>query len=267
MKPAIKPLHRAATVALALAALSIAPHRGAPATLVSASQAAEPVIAISFIRPHAPQVLVGEQAALAADANAERIRRGLPALVRDEALDRFAYAKGLEMASRAYFGHTNPDGVTFQDRMRALHWPTQYAAENIAFDRDEPHAHAAFMGVFGMLAVALLVFALRQMSSESHWSSMQKYLRISFWGLNLGLGGMVVLDLFPSGVLQLLDATKHGYWHARSAEFSSQPLIAAMEWARMPADLIFIFLGVVPLVIVTLMTYRHARTEEPATQR
>jgi nitric oxide reductase subunit B len=129
------------------------------------------------------------------------------------------------------------------------------------------HAHAAFMGVFGMLAVALLVFALRQLSSESHWRSMQKYLRISFWGLNLGLAGMVVLDLFPSGVLQLLDATKNGYWHARSAEFSSQPLIAAMEWARMPADLIFIFLGVVPLVIVTLLTYRHARTEEPATQR
>ena len=129
------------------------------------------------------------------------------------------------------------------------------------------HAHAAFMGVFGMLAVALLVFALRQMSSESHWSSMQKYLRISFWGLNIGLGGMVVLDLFPSGVLQLLDATRNGYWHARSGEFSSQPLIAAMEWARMPADLIFIFMGVVPLVIVTLLTYRHARTEEPATQR
>ena len=129
------------------------------------------------------------------------------------------------------------------------------------------HAHAAFMGVFGMLAVALLVFALRQMSSESHWSSMQKYLRISFWGLNIGLGGMVVLDLFPSGVLQLLDATRNGYWHARSGEFSSQPLIAAMEWARMPADLIFIFMGVVPLVIVTLMTYRNARTEEPATQR
>jgi len=41
-------------------------------------------------------------------------------------------------------------------------------------------------------------------------------------GINLGLGGMVVLNLFPSGVLQLLDATKNGYWHARSTEFSSQ---------------------------------------------
>ncbi len=126
------------------------------------------------------------------------------------------------------------------------------------------HAHAAFMGVFGMLAVALLVFALRQVSSDAHWGKMERYLRVSFWGLNLGLGGMVVLNLFPTGVLQLLDATKYGYWHARSAEFSSQPLMVAFEWARMPADLVFIFLGVLPLVIVTLLTYRHAHTSETA---
>jgi nitric oxide reductase subunit B len=122
------------------------------------------------------------------------------------------------------------------------------------------HAHAAFMGVFGMLAVALLVFALRQMSSAAHWARMQPYLRVSFWGLNLGLAGMVVLNLFPTGVLQLLDAARHGYWHARSAEFANQPLIVALDWARMPADLVFILLGVAPIVIVTLLTYRHARS-------
>ena len=93
---------------------------------------------------------------------------------------------------------------------------------------------------------------------------MQRYMRVSFWGLNIGLGGMVVLNLFPIGVLQFLDAVKNGYWHARSAEFSSQPLIVALEWARMPADLIFILFGVVPLVIVTLLTYRHAQAEEAA---
>ena len=124
------------------------------------------------------------------------------------------------------------------------------------------HAHAAFMGVFGMLAVALLVFALRQVSSEAHWDRMQRYLRLSFWGLNVGLGGMVVLNLFPSGVLQLLDVTAHGYWHARSAEFSNQPLMVALEWARMPADLVFILLGVAPLVLVTLLTYRHVLAEK-----
>lgn len=121
------------------------------------------------------------------------------------------------------------------------------------------HAHAAFMGVFGMLAVALLVFVLRQVSDAAHWGKMEKYLRVSFWGLNLGLGGMVVLNLFPSGVLQFFDATKHGYWHARSAAFSNQPLIVALEWARMPADITFILGGVVPLLIATLLTYRHIR--------
>ncbi len=126
------------------------------------------------------------------------------------------------------------------------------------------HGHAAFMGVFGMLAVALLVFVLRQSSSDAHWERMQKWLRLSYWGLNLGLAGMVVLNLFPSGVLQLLDAIRNGYWHARGPEFSGRPLIAALEWARLPADLAFIFLGVVPLVIVTLLTYWSARREAPA---
>jgi nitric oxide reductase subunit B len=86
-------------------------------------------------------------------------------------------------------------------------------------------------------------------------------LRLSFWGLNLGLAGMLALSLFPSGVLQLFDAVKNGYWHARSPAFSSQPLITALEWARLPADLAFILLGVTPLVIVTLLTYRHACTK------
>lgn len=123
------------------------------------------------------------------------------------------------------------------------------------------HGHAALMGVFGMLALALLVFALREVSSEAHWEKMQGYLRVSFWGLNIGLAGMVVLNLFPSGVLQLLDVTRNGYWHARSDEFASQPLMVALEWLRMPADLVFIFLGTVPLLIVTLLTYRHSRHE------
>ncbi len=33
------------------------------------------------------------------------------------------------------------------------------------------HGHAALMGVFGMLALALVVFALRQMSDDAHWSA------------------------------------------------------------------------------------------------
>jgi len=91
---------------------------------------------------------------------------------------------------------------------------------------------------------------------------MQKWLRLSFWGLNFGLAGMLVPNLFPGGVLQLFDAIRNGYWHARSPAFSDQPLITALEWARLPADLAFILLGVMPLVIVTLLTYRHACTKK-----
>ena len=116
-----------------------------PAPLVSASQARESTIVMAFANPKYPVVITAEQQSLGADVNAERAKRGLPALVIDDTLNRFAYAKAFEMASRGYFGHTDPNGIAFQDRLRAWHWPNPYAAENIAFDRDESHAHAAFM--------------------------------------------------------------------------------------------------------------------------
>jgi len=125
------------------------------------------------------------------------------------------------------------------------------------------HGHAAMMGVFGMLAVALTVFALRQVLTEERWTSVEPLVRVSFWGLNVGLALMVVLNLFPGGVLQLLDVLRNGYAHARSLEFLNQPLMRRIEWLRLPADLIFIGLGVVPLVLAALRTYRLTRAEAP----
>ncbi len=66
---------------------------------------------------------------------------------------------------------------------------------------------------------------------------------------------MVVLNLFPEGLLQLLDVLNNGYWHARNPAFQDQPIIHFLEWLRMPADLIFIFLGVLPLLLATLKSY------------
>jgi nitric oxide reductase subunit B len=120
------------------------------------------------------------------------------------------------------------------------------------------HGHAALMGVFGMLAVALMVFALREMSSEVRWKRTQKYVAVSFWGLNIGLGLMLFLNLFPSGVLQLFDVVNNGYWHARGPEFSGGKLIIFIEWLRMPGDLIFIVFGVLPLVIAACSTYLYS---------
>jgi nitric oxide reductase subunit B len=117
------------------------------------------------------------------------------------------------------------------------------------------HGHAAMMGVFGMLAMALMVFALRQVSTDSQWHSTQKWIGGSFWGLNIGLGLMVLSNLFPGGVLQLVDVLNHGYWHARSPEFLNERIVRIIEWARLPADLIFIIAGVLPALIATAWTY------------
>src|SRR5512136_2070994 len=56
------------------------------------------------------------------------------------------------------------------------------------------HGHAAMMGVFGMLAMSLMVFALRQVLSDEQWTKPEKYIKVSFWGLNIGLLLMVVLN-------------------------------------------------------------------------
>jgi nitric oxide reductase subunit B len=117
------------------------------------------------------------------------------------------------------------------------------------------HGHAAFMGVFGMLAVALVVFALREVLPDDRWKKIDRYIKISFWGLNIGLAWMVLSTLFPGGVLQLADAINNGYWHARSQAFLSEGLMKTIEWARLPGDLIFAVFGVVPLVIAAGLTY------------
>jgi len=119
------------------------------------------------------------------------------------------------------------------------------------------HGHAAMMGVFGMLALALLVFALRQVSPDKQWEKIEKYIKVGFWGVNGGLMLMVITNLFPGGIYQLVDVINNGYWHARSADFIQSGLMHVIEWLRMPGDLIFIIFGCVPVVIASVKTYQY----------
>jgi nitric oxide reductase subunit B len=48
----------------------------------------------------------------------------------------------------------------------------------------------------------------------------------------------------------------NGYWHARGPLFLGQRTVHMVEWLRLPADLVFIGLGVIPLVIASLLAYK-----------
>ena len=117
------------------------------------------------------------------------------------------------------------------------------------------HGHAAMMGVFGMLAIGLMVFVLRQTTSEAAWPRLERYIRCGFWGLNIGLAMMVVFSLFPAGILQLHDVITNGYWHARSLAYTAGTVPRLLEWLRMPGDLVFILLGALPIAIAMCLGY------------
>ena len=57
----------------------------------------------------------------------------------------------------------------------------------------------------------------------------EKFVGVSFCGLNGGLVLMVVTNLFAGGVFQRLDVLQHGYWNARRPEFVAPGLMHTIE--------------------------------------
>ncbi len=127
------------------------------------------------------------------------------------------------------------------------------------------HGHAAMMGVYGMLAVGLALFALRYLIPERHWP--ERAAKTSFWCLNLGLAWMVFATLFPLGILQLYHAVSVGYYDARSLKFIGNPQNSLIEWLRLPGDVVFIAGGAIPVLYICWIGVRHAmkRRQPPQT--
>ena len=119
------------------------------------------------------------------------------------------------------------------------------------------HGHGALMGVYGMLAAALMCFAMRNIVRGDRWSD--RLLRVSFFGLNIGLMGMIVTTLVPVGWLQLMASYEHGFWYARSFEFYQTPIVHTLLWVRMLPDSIFITFGCVPLAFVMVRGWLSQR--------
>ncbi|MDQ2899041.1 MAG: cbb3-type cytochrome c oxidase subunit I, partial [Acidobacteriota bacterium] len=117
------------------------------------------------------------------------------------------------------------------------------------------HAHAAMMGVYGMLAVGLALFCIRYLIPEARWSD--RAASISFWSLNAGLAWMVFATLFPLGIIQLYESVHRGYFEARALKFLGNPINAFIEWLRFPGDMVFIVGGILPLLYLTWLGIRH----------
>ncbi len=68
-----------------------------------------------------------------AGVNQRRSQSGIRSLVRNPHLDALAQAHSRDMALRDFFSHTNPDGMTFLHRLKAIDGPNfSYVAENAA---------------------------------------------------------------------------------------------------------------------------------------
>ncbi|HOU54586.1 MAG TPA: nitric-oxide reductase large subunit [Myxococcota bacterium] len=103
------------------------------------------------------------------------------------------------------------------------------------------HSHGALFGVYGFLAIALMLFSLRHILHPAAWSD--RLLKVAFWGLNLGLAGMIALSLAPAGFYQFVEAIRHGTWWARSPAVTQSEFIRTVTWLRVLPDLVF-FVGV-----------------------
>jgi nitric oxide reductase subunit B len=125
------------------------------------------------------------------------------------------------------------------------------------------HGHAALMGVYGNLAIATMLFCGRYLIRENAWSGW--LLRCAFWSLNIGLMLMVVLDLFPAGIHQLLDVLENGLWHGRTQAFIASNTFQTMTWLRIIGGALFVVGGVVPLTWFLVSRSKHLRDIRKAT--
>jgi nitric oxide reductase subunit B len=125
------------------------------------------------------------------------------------------------------------------------------------------HGHAAMFGVFGMLGLGVMVFVLRALQDERAWASTERLVRVGFWGVNVGLALMILIDLFPAGVLQLWDSVANGYWHARRLNYLMRGTFHSLEWIRIMGDLTFIVLGALPIFLAAILAYSRRRPLDP----
>jgi nitric oxide reductase subunit B len=122
------------------------------------------------------------------------------------------------------------------------------------------HGHTALFGTYGMLSIALLLFAWRGLVKKEHWND--GILKLSFFGLNGGLMIMSFFTLFPVGLIQAWISFRDGLWAARDASFFERTTVLVLGNLRVIPDLIIIVLGVLPLAYFLFKTYPRLKAVE-----
>ncbi len=128
------------------------------------------------------------------------------------------------------------------------------------------HAHTALFGVYGNLAIALMLFSVRHIVALRSWSD--RLLKWSFWLVNGGLLGMTVLALAPAGFYQMYYAITFGVWYARSPEITTSPFIKLLSYFRIAPDVVFgaggvvLFIFIVRAIVISFS--RKAAAAKPA---
>src|SRR5262249_12564128 len=84
---------------------------------------------------------------------------------------------------------------------------------------------------------------------------------------NIGLAWMCFATLLPLGILQLYKSVDSGYVEARELKFLTDSTNSALEWLRLPGDLLFIIGGAVPALYIAYPgirpTAEQVTIEEP----
>lgn len=99
------------------------------------------------------------------------------------------------------------------------------------------HGHTALFGVYGMLAIGLMLFTIKGLHAPEPWKD--KLIGFSFWSINIGLFLMVVLSLLPIGLVQTWFSVEKGLWYARSGEFLQTGWMDKLRWMRVLGDSLF----------------------------
>jgi nitric oxide reductase subunit B len=122
------------------------------------------------------------------------------------------------------------------------------------------HGHAALMGVYGNLSLAGILFCCQLLFKPEAWN--KKLVTRAFWSINVGLLLMVVLDLFPAGILQFNSVVENGLWFARSNRFMESTAFQSLTWLRIVGGSIFVLGGVIPLTWFIIKNFKNLKSEK-----